>query len=149
MTWEYSGNPANSQRDAVRFLIGDTEQSDQQLSDEEIAWLLGQFPNQYRAAAQACKALAAKYARQVDKAIGDLKVSAQQKQEHYLALANSLQEQAVISTVAPYAGGISISDKQEAEDDADRVEPMFRRDMMRSPGTAYTPEHELEKWSNA
>ena len=38
MVWSYSGNPADSAVDAVRFLTGDTDTNDQLLDNEEIAW---------------------------------------------------------------------------------------------------------------
>ena len=43
MTWNYSGDPSLSSRDAVRFLIGDTDPNDPLVTDEEIAYALGRF----------------------------------------------------------------------------------------------------------
>lgn len=40
MTWSYSGDPASSDRDAVRFLVGDVDTTVQLLTDEEIDFLL-------------------------------------------------------------------------------------------------------------
>ena len=63
MAWNYTGNPASSNMDAVRFLIHDTDPGDQKLQDEEINWLLTEEgQNVYRAAAMACMRLAAIYA---------------------------------------------------------------------------------------
>ena len=42
MTWTYSGNPSSTERDAVRFLVGDTDTNDQLLSNEEIDYLVTQ-----------------------------------------------------------------------------------------------------------
>ena len=39
MSWEYQG-PSASDKDEVRFLIGDTDVEDQLLSDEEIQYLV-------------------------------------------------------------------------------------------------------------
>ncbi|GIV81724.1 MAG: hypothetical protein KatS3mg051_1188 [Anaerolineae bacterium] len=134
MTWTYSGDPAASSRDAVRFLIGDTDTNDQQITDEEIAWLLAQNGNTYVAAAAACESIAAKYARNVDASVDSARVDASQRQAHYLALAKKLRSRAAYAAV-PFAGGISESDKDTREDDTDRVEPAFTRDLHRNPGT--------------
>lgn len=40
MAWNYSGDPADSDRDAVRFRITDTDSTDQLVTDEEIAYAL-------------------------------------------------------------------------------------------------------------
>jgi len=40
-----------------------------------------------------------------------------------------------LGTAPLYAGGISDSDKDTIEDDSDRVKPMFKRELMRFPGT--------------
>ena len=40
-----------------------------------------------------------------------------------------------LSAATPYAGGISSSDKDLMESDSDRVKPMFKRELMRFPGT--------------
>jgi hypothetical protein len=134
MTWTYGGDPSESDQDKVRFLVGDTDTADQQIADEEIAWLLTEEPGAYHAAAAAARAIAAKYARQVDKAVGDLRLSASQRAAHYQALAATLTRRAQIAGAVPFAGGISASDKQAQDDDIDRVRPAFSRDMQSVPG---------------
>lgn len=143
MTWTYSGNPASSDVDNVRFRIGDTNTSDQQLSDEEIEWLLTQYGTAIGAALGACDALIAKYARLVDSRSADVSVSSSQRLAHYRDLKTTLQSQsASIAGVAPYVGGISIAAKESVEQDTDRVKPFFTRDMhVVSPSL---PEDELE-----
>ena len=81
MTWTYSGDPSANARDAIRFLIGDTDTTDQLLSDEEIAWVNTEASGTptattdlYDAAYRCCLTIAAKLARQADKQIGDLSV---------------------------------------------------------------------------
>ena len=54
MSWTYSGDPATSDKDAVRFLTGDTDAGDQLASDEEIAYALSQRPDVRLAAAVVC-----------------------------------------------------------------------------------------------
>ena len=92
MSWTYSGDPSTSDRDAVRFLVGDTDEDDQQLSDSEIEYILSENSNDpYGAAVQGAEALAAKYARQMDKRVGQLWIMAEARFEHYRLLAEQLK----------------------------------------------------------
>lgn len=80
MAWTYSGNPASSALDEVRFLSGDTDSTNQQISNEEIAYLLGEWNNSsYTSAAFACEAIAGKYSSRSDssRSVGDLSISTQ------------------------------------------------------------------------
>lgn len=80
MTWTYSGNPSASNRDAVRFLIGDTDSTNELLQDGEIAFLLSQANDDiYSAAASGCDVLASKFSSKSDtsKSVGDLSLSTQ------------------------------------------------------------------------
>lgn len=127
MAWTYSGDPSASLRDEVRFLIGDTDTSDQQLSDAEVDYTLTSASDDASLAAVKCaQALAAHYARRADKTVGDLSLSYSQLSKHYLDLVAQLQATAAVALAAPYAGGISVSDKETDEDDSDRVQPAFR-----------------------
>ena len=38
--WTYSGDPTDSDRDAVRFEVGDTDENDRLLSDGEVTYCL-------------------------------------------------------------------------------------------------------------
>lgn len=132
MTWTYGGDPDANARDAIRFLTGDTDTNDQLLSDEEIAWLNKEVTGSttattglYAAAYRACLAVASKFSRLADQAVGDLRVSMSQKAKAYRVQADELLALASKEgfTPTPYAGGISKDDKDSVEDDSDRVQP--------------------------
>lgn len=127
--WTYSGDPSATSRDAVRFLVGDTDTADQQSSDEEIAYAIAQSATTRGAAAILAEALVAKYARLTSKSVGDLSINYAQRQEHYAVLAKRLRTDESIRGAIPYCGGISVSDKETVEDDTDRIKPAFRRGM--------------------
>ena len=129
MAWTYTSDPENVPRDAVRLLIGDTIQTDQQLADSEIAYFLTQATNSVMGAAiRATRALLARYARLVDKAVGDLRLSYSQRQAAYAALLAELEAAlAKGPTVSPFAGGISVTDILGREADVDRPRPDFVR----------------------
>jgi hypothetical protein len=97
MAWTYSGNPGASDRDLVRFLIGDTDSTDEQLSDAEVDYLLTAWTYPYGAAIAACSNLAATYSRMVDtsKKVGDLSLTKSYgaRQAQYAGLAAQLRAQ--------------------------------------------------------
>lgn len=76
MSWSYD-DPSSSSTDAVRFLIGDTDESDPLLSDEEIEYALSTAGGSvYQAAHDACYAIASKMSRMAtSKSVGDLSLS--------------------------------------------------------------------------
>ncbi len=129
MTWTYSGDPSDSSRDEVRFLVGDTDSTDELVSDEEIAYAIVEESNNLLAAAKVAKAIMAKFARLVDKTVGDLKLNYSQRLAAYKELIEQLTERGTESAGMPYSGGISISDKKTIRDNSDRVDPTFTRGM--------------------
>jgi hypothetical protein len=127
VSWSYSGNPASSDRDQVRFLIGDTNTNDQLVTNEEIDWALTEG-GPYTAAAISARAISALFARRADFEVSkDLKVSFSKQAEAYAKLAVTLETKASTVSPTPYAGGISVDDKDTQEADTDRVKPSFKR----------------------
>lgn len=138
MTWSYT-DPSASDKDAVRYLVGDTDTNDQQTSDEEIAWALTEYPKVKYAAALVCRALAAKYAScAVGVRVGDVQISnAAAVSKEYAARAKDLDPNGLTKSTAivlPKFGGLSISEKQTLSEDADAVQPAFSRAMNDIPG---------------
>ena len=128
MTWTYSGDPSSSARDAIRFLIGDTDTNDQLLSDEEIAWVNTEasgsataITDLYDAGYRCCQAISAKLAREADKQIGDLSVKLSQRAAAYRLQGDDLKALSMRSSGVPipYAGGITFSDKEIDQDNPD------------------------------
>ena len=136
MTWTYSGDPATNARDAIRFLTGDTDTNDQLINDEEIAWTNNQVTGSdtattalYEVSYRVMVAIASKFSRLADQSVGDLKVDMYQKATNAREQAKLLYAQASRegNTPTPYAGGISVSDKEIDEDNSDIVQPYFSR----------------------
>jgi hypothetical protein len=127
MTWSYVlASVGAGGKDAVRLLIGDTDTTDQQLQDEEIQYHLGRLPQPELAAAACADALAAKYARKVDTADGDTRLTYSQRSAAYHALADTLRAQAQSAgAAAPYVGGISLAEIESRQSDPDRPEDNF------------------------
>lgn len=127
MAWTYNLAALNtSTLFQVRRLIGDVIPSDQQIQDEEITFALTQFPTIYAAGAECARYIAAQYSRKVDTTNGILNTNYSNMARAYAALAARLDAKASArGSGLPYAGGISISDKQRQEGDSDRVDPQF------------------------
>lgn len=77
MTWTYSGNPGASELDEVRFLIQDTNEDDQLLSNEELLYLVDVYEDPYSAAVAAVVSLIGKASRSVEesKKVADLSLT--------------------------------------------------------------------------
>jgi len=135
VSWTYSGDPAASSLDAVRFLVGDTDTDDQLVTDEEIMYLLAQVGNVYAAARDAARAITAKFARMPDQSVDGLSYRYSQRAASFSALAARLDRQSSMRSAGPVAGGLSRARKQTVEQDADRVAPSFERDQFSFPGT--------------
>jgi len=94
-TFTYTGDPAHSPRDHVRFLIGDVDvNAEVSLNDDEIEFLLDQWSQDpYDAARNGCELLAARFTGKatVSKSVGDLSLS-----KNYASAAAQLREQSVV-----------------------------------------------------
>lgn len=141
MTWTYaSSGPFSTgttagRKNVVRRLTKDTSSGRQLLSNEEITsvFLSLNGNNVWYAAADACRALASGQAR--SKSVGDLSLAG--LGENYLALADEYDQNGDMGA-SPFAGGISVSDKQTRSLDADRTVPFFTRDLHAIPGVNST-----------
>jgi hypothetical protein len=108
MAWTYSGNPGSSDRDSVRFRIGDTDINSQLLSDEEIDYLLVEYKSPGEAAYQAAIRLGAKFGRLKSKTVGSLSIQYGELTERFYQLADRLKaENRSKLRGAPIATGIS------------------------------------------
>lgn len=123
----YNGDPANSNTDALRVLVGDTDESDELLTDEEYQYFLSSYGSPIVAAGPVCETLAAKFARYVDSEVDDIRVKSEQMFQHYRRLADVFRHRTAIYAM-PYFGGVFTSDK-ENNDDPSIVQGRFWRDM--------------------
>lgn len=98
MSFTYTGDPANSDLDLVRFLIWDTDVTDVLLQDEEINYMLATWQNPYETARACAERLAAKFTRMADhitRTVGDLTISKSytSKADEYTKLSDEIAEQ--------------------------------------------------------
>lgn len=136
MTWTYD-EALTTDRDKVRYLIGDTVAAEPYVSDEAIAWHLSEENNNlYRAAIGAVDGVLAVLARKVSKSISGFSLSADQKFAHYQQVRKLLQEKADSNmTILVYAGGITVLDQDTRREDETLLEPAFSRDQGEFPNS--------------
>ena len=148
--WEYSGNPNYSAKDQTRFLVGDTDPKDQLLSDQEIVWILGQYNNSpLNAAIRCCEAIASKFSRLADETVGRVSIKYSQIATAIMKQQNMLRNRLAMEDAAPFAGGISVSDKITNRADTDLVRPDFTKHMMENWDIApWTTQNERWLWLN-
>ena len=134
MTWTYASSDLSTALAQIRFTVGDTDSSDKQVTDEEIAYCQTRAgSNNKLAAAYVCDGIAAKYARLVTSSVGDLSTAYSDLQQHYKDLAAQLRLEGGSLIAIPIAGGISEARVTVVNEDTDRVKPAFFRGMMDNP----------------
>lgn len=135
MTMTYTPG-SGTQKDDVRFLTGDTRvdaPEDVRLEDEEITRLATLFGgNTFGIAAEAASALAAKFARKAEGAVGPERIQPMSRAAELRATAAHLRSRAAAQAL-PSAGGISVSDNDTADADTDRSKPAFTRALLDHP----------------
>lgn len=139
MTWTYTPG-SGSNRDRIRFSIGDVSSeapADEQLQNEEIDDALVTAGG-WRAAAAACAyARAFKLATKATaKRMGQASLE-WKRVEYLMALAKQLTS-SVSLTAIPFAGGISVSQRNTLDQDTDRITPAFQKGMLDNPPSMWT-----------
>lgn len=124
----FTNHPSTRPIDAVRSLVGDVSTSDTTvyLSDNTYTYFIAQTPNFFSAGALAANAIAAFFmGKGSEVKVGDLIVR-RDMANSFRALAIELKTMSA-KGIAPYAGGISRSDKRANQQNTDLVSPAFRR----------------------
>ena len=127
-TFSYSGDPTSSNKDEVRFLVGDVS-SPWQSSDEEISYLLGKSSNQvYLASVQVCRRVANRLFGRGVIALDGLRIDYTVRANEWRQKAQALLsegEQTGAAAGIPYAGGTSVSDNLLVSGDIDRPQSAY------------------------
>lgn len=133
MTWTYSCDPCSSEKDEVRFLVGDTDTNQQLIKDEEIAYLLKKYGSPLSAAVNAARSISASVSKQVTEKTGDIAVSLGDLAEQYRKLANELQNQLSETATGICVTGVSHSEIDSRNSNEDRVSEQFQVGMDDDP----------------
>ncbi len=124
----YGADPANSELDEVRLLIGDTDCATACLLDSEILFLIAEAGSPAFGAVLAAEACAAKAARLYDVSTGAVRKALSQKFDHFKQLVKDLKARAEESGSGPAPVFTAMTHTQKDADraDADMVQPNMR-----------------------
>lgn len=136
MTWSYLDTDlATNEKDQLRLEIGDTDVNYQLLQDEEIDWAITQERNFWGAAARCCEMIERFFMRKADVRLGRaMQVQYVKMSAQYKDMACALRRKS-LGTVAPYVGGMLVTDKQAIAQDTNLVAPLFTKTMQENPWT--------------
>jgi hypothetical protein len=114
-SWTYTGNPAASTRDAVRFYLQDTDPADPQMSDYELDFLIDEWfehtGSPIHVASIAAETLVARYAREVTVSADAVVVAVEQLMDRYAALSERLKALYASKEISgPEAGAVDANE---------------------------------------
>ena len=127
MSWSYSDS-LSTDRDLLRFRIGDTDTQEQLLSNELLDALLTTRASQTLAAIDAVQGILAQFARDIDRSALGMGGARSQKTQFYRDLLKELRAEAARADTGVFFGGGSISQKESNLEDEDKPIPPFRLD---------------------
>ena len=124
-------------KDWVRWRVGDTSTPDGILQDAEINAALSEYGSKQEAAYRSAQAIYAEFAKlAIDSKMGQLQLLYSQRAKFYKELIPELKAEAASgASVSPWFGATSKADKETQEDNSDRVEPSFARGQFASVGS--------------
>lgn len=124
--WSY--DPAlPTDKDQIRFLIGDTDSTSKQIEDEAITVFMTQAgDNLYLAASRIARLLSTRFARMNSVWVDSVRIDYAAKAKAYLDLSMELAGIGGSSGLgAPFVGGVSISEMSGVASDTDRPPSSF------------------------
>jgi len=133
MSWSYTGNPGDSDKDLIRYMVGDINEADPEVQDEEIQYEIdkGIADGTYSALGASIsilRSILARYKNMMDEKVGDVDVKWSQRYSNTKDLLDNFEEElSKTSLGSAYGGGISVSNKSTNTSNIDRVNPSFTR----------------------
>lgn len=128
MTFSYDPTALTEELNKIRLWIGDVDEDDILLQDEEIAYVQSDSSTFLRRVAACCRLICAKLARKVDYKLSLLSEKASDTYERYKAMTKYYELNS--STSYPWMGSLDISLKKTTEDDTSLVKPKIKKGMM-------------------
>lgn len=83
MAWTYSGDPASSEKDRYRFLVGDTISSEPVLQDGEVQFIIEAYSSHNMRLYQLFNTCANTFAREYKRSLGPQSEDPTKRQEHF------------------------------------------------------------------
>ena len=137
MSYTFTNNPAGSNRDLLRTLLKDTSSGSAKFSDEALDWFLANSANVWYAAAEAADGLAAHLVSGGgSKQVGDLRIDYAGGAAGWRSAAQRWRIRGN-RDAKPFAGGVTVSDKDTEKADTNRAAPAFSVGMHDYTGSTY------------
>ena len=133
MTFSYDETNLGVELNKIRLYIGDMDEDNPLLQDEEIISVQADVSGFKATVAACCRLICAQLARRVDYKLSLLSEKASTLYDRYKALAERYEAMGSVSY--PWSGSIFRADKEAVEDDITLVEPLFKRGVHKHPGT--------------
>lgn len=147
MTWTYDSSDLDKDTSAgrvnvVRYLVGDTNTSDQQVQDEEITFALTESNDDvYYAASFVAGTIASLYARKVDIELDTaIKESLSGLSKQYRDLSAQLRQTAQVKSgggLGSFGGGLTVTSVEAKRANDNLIKPSFTRDRFRPEDVEY------------
>lgn len=126
MTWTYSGDPTSGDKDEVRALLQDTDETFPLLSDEEINWLIGVWQKAYDSnlmvAAAAASLVARKFAGLVNVSADGVEVDVSGLHDRYTTIATELRDE--YARLQDVGGSVDLTNLMVAQDPDPTIRPL-------------------------
>lgn len=101
MAFTYSGNPSTNEVDAIRFQTGDTNSKQPILQDEEIQWIISEYPESKRLAVAFRQCANHLAASAVKRKLGPQSEDATERLAYYKGMADKLEKLTSFSGTPP------------------------------------------------
>jgi len=128
MAFTWTGDPAASTIEKIRFEINDRDSTNPKFNDAEIEYAYAEEHSVLNAAARLCEQLQVRYCDASSRSMGPLRVDMSKLSDLYAAKAKALRKRAM-AYAEPYVGGISEAKKTIFEEDSDLIQPAFEKGM--------------------
>lgn len=126
MSFSYSGNPATSTLDELRFLAGDTLEGVALLTDEEALWLIAQNGTAALSLRPALQVMLAKVAHDTLIREGNVEKDLSSRRDTIQAM---LTEETTLTSASvafpPFLGGVSIAERDARRANSDLIQPAW------------------------
>lgn len=122
--WSYNGDPSDSDINAVRFLVGDTDENRKLLDDREVQYAINQQGNHLLAAAALAEHLFGRFVSKGDINVGPVSKSFSKVAELFKKKADQLRDEACKGAI-PSFPAINVATKDALAQNTDLTSPNF------------------------
>ena len=127
MTFSYDVGELDTELNRIRLEISDTNSEDPLLQNEEIAQVQLEETSFYKRVAKCCQLITSKFTREAKVKIDGYSEDPSGIYERYLGMYEKYSSMSSCSY--PWAGSVSITEKDNVETDTDKVVPKIKMGM--------------------